>query len=198
MSNPVKLSIEYPEQSSRGLLLLRLFFGFFYVIIPHGICLMVLGLVAMFAMVIAWVTVLFTGKYPKGLFDFIVGVSRWSTRVGTYMVFLTDKYPAFGMSEKVDDTVKFNVEYPQSLSRGKLLVKTFFGIFYVMIPHGFCLYIRMLITYIFLFIAFWVVLFTGQFPKGMHDFVVGTFRWQARVNMYFIQTDVYPPFSGKE
>jgi hypothetical protein len=100
MSNyPVKLTVEYPEKLSRGILLLRTFLGFFYVMLPHGICLGFYGFAAAFVYVIAWFAVLFTGKYPKGLFDFIVGYQRWNARLGAYMTFLTDAYPPFSGKE---------------------------------------------------------------------------------------------------
>ncbi len=94
---PVKFDVVHPEKSSRGVLLLRLFFGWLYVGIPHGICLAGLGVAAMFVQFIAWWAVLFTGKYPLGLFNFMVGFMRWQNRVMGYQSFLTDKYPPFSM-----------------------------------------------------------------------------------------------------
>ncbi|MBN1945763.1 MAG: DUF4389 domain-containing protein [Bradymonadales bacterium] len=98
-----------------------------------------------------------------------------------------------------DHPVKFNVEYPPSLSRGLLLLRTFLGIFYVMIPHGFCMFFYGIAAGFVMFIAWWAVLFTGKYPEGMFRFVEGLFRWQSRVNGYMMfMTDKYPPFSGKE
>ncbi len=92
---PVKFEVTYPENSSRGILLLRTFFGFIYVLIPHGLILLFYGIAASVVMFIAWWAILFTGKFPKGMFDFIVGYMRWSNRVNAYMYMLTDKYPPF-------------------------------------------------------------------------------------------------------
>ena len=91
-----------------------------------------------------------------------------------------------------------NLTYPEKLSRGILLLRTFLGYFYVIIPHAFCLLFRMIGMYFVVILAWWIVLFTGKYPKGMHDFVVGTLRWSTRVNVYMLfLTDQYPAFSGK-
>ena len=99
MANPVKITVDYPERLSRGLLLLRLFFGWLYVLIPHGICLAVYGIAALVVSVIAFFAVLFTGKYPQGMFNFVVGLYSWQMRVNAYFLFLTDAYPPFSGKE---------------------------------------------------------------------------------------------------
>jgi len=96
---PVKYNVDYPEKLSRGILLLRTFLGWIYVGIPHGVCLGLYGIAAAVVMFIAWWAVLFTGKYPKGMFDFVLGYFRWGARVGAYMGFMTDKYPPFTSKE---------------------------------------------------------------------------------------------------
>jgi len=99
MLHPVNVTAEYPEKLSRGILILRTLFGWLYVGIPHGVCLFGYGIAVLVVIIIAWFAVLFTGKYPKGLFDFVVGYIRWSTRVSGYFLFLTDKYPPFSNKE---------------------------------------------------------------------------------------------------
>jgi hypothetical protein len=99
MDNPVRVSVDYPEKVSRGLLILRLLLGWLYVLIPHGICLFFYGIAALIVIVIAWFAALFTGKYPRGMFDFVVGLYRWQMRVNAYMLFLTDSYPPFSGKE---------------------------------------------------------------------------------------------------
>jgi len=99
MSYPVKFDVEYPEKSSRGILLLRTFFGWLYVAIPHGFALMFFGIALWFVMLIAWFVILFTGKFPKDMFYFVVRYLRWSTNVNAYMMMLTDKYPPFSGRE---------------------------------------------------------------------------------------------------
>lgn len=95
MAYTARLTVDYPERMSRGLLILRLFFGWLYVGIPHGICLAIYGCAAAIVMVLAWFTIVFTGKYPRGMFDFVVGFYQWQSRVTAYLVFLTDVYPPF-------------------------------------------------------------------------------------------------------
>jgi hypothetical protein len=97
--SPVKFAIEYPEKLSRLLLLLKTFFGWLYVLIPHGIILSLYGLAVCFTTIIAWFAILFTGRYPRGLFDFAVGYQRWNNRVNAYMLFMTDAYPPFNGEE---------------------------------------------------------------------------------------------------
>ena len=95
MAYPAQLSVEMPERLSRGILILRTLFGWIYVGIPHGICLVLYGIAAGFAIIIAWFAVLFTGKFPSGLFKFVEGYYRWNWRVTAYSFFMTDKYPPF-------------------------------------------------------------------------------------------------------
>jgi hypothetical protein len=99
MSHPVTYKVEYPEKLSRGLLLLKVFFGWLYVGFPHGICLWLYGIVVSVVQFFAFWVILFTGKYPKGMFDLTVGYIRWWNRVLAYMGYLTDKYPPFGGGE---------------------------------------------------------------------------------------------------
>lgn len=98
---PVNLEIEYPEKSSRLLAFLSLLFFIPKVIllVPHLVALYFVQIVAFLAWLLAQFAVLFTARYPKSLFDFIVGCNRWQTRVGAYMMGLTDKYPPFRMSK---------------------------------------------------------------------------------------------------
>lgn len=97
--SPVKFTIEYPKKLSRLILLLKTFFGWLYCLIPHGIILGLYGLAVFFTTIIAWFAILFTGKYPRGLFNFAVGYQRWSNRVNAYMLLMTDVYPPFNVRE---------------------------------------------------------------------------------------------------
>lgn len=95
--------------------------------------------------------------------------------------------------------VTFQLAYPESLSRGTLLLKSFFGWLYVGIPHFFLLMFYGIAVCVVMFIAWWAILFTGKYPKGMFDFVVNYWRWALRVNVYLmLMSDAYPPFTGKE
>lgn len=95
MGSPVTFQVEYPEKLSRGILLLKSFLGWLYVGIPHGICLWLYGIAACVVLFISWWAILFAGRFPKGMFDFVVGYFRWGSRVAAYMYLLTDEYPPF-------------------------------------------------------------------------------------------------------
>ena len=99
MSYPATLTIDYPEKLSPGVLVLKVLFGYLYVGIPHGICLGLYGIAVGIVTFIAFWAILFTGRYPRGMFDFVVGFIRWSNNVGAYLFFLRDEYPPFSGSE---------------------------------------------------------------------------------------------------
>lgn len=195
----MKLKITHQDSYSRGELLLRTFFGWIYIALPHMFLLAFIGIWSNILAFISWWIILFTGEYPRSMFEFQVKYMAWQVRVNARILNLSDGYPSFGISG-TDDLTSFDVPFPEKLSRGLLLVKTFFGFFYVLIPHMFILYFRLIWNMILIFLAWWVVLFTGNFPKSWHDFTVGTTRWSMRINLYFglWMTDEYPPFTGKE
>lgn len=194
----MKLTVKHQETYSRGELILRTLFGYIYIVLPHVFLLFFVQIWAGILIFISWFSILFTGRFPQSNFEFLVGVYRWSLRVNARMYNLSDGYPAFGVNA-TDEFTSLDVEYPETLSRGHLLLKTFFGGLYCALPHGFILLFRMLWGLILGFLAFWVVLFTGEYPAGWHEFNVGTIRWATRVNLYlYFMTDDYPPFSAKE
>lgn len=194
----MKLSIKYQESYSRGELLLRSLFGIIYIVIPHFFLLIFVGIWGAILQFIAWWVILFTGRYPQSFFEFQVALMRWNIRLNARLLNLTDGYPSFGPSG-TDENTSLEVEYPESLSRATLLIRTFFGVIYVLIPHGFILYFRTLWGMILTFLAFWAVLFTGRYPESWHQFNVNTLRWSTRVSLYMnAMTDTYPPFTGKE
>ena len=140
-SAPIVVSVQRPENLSRLHLLLKTFFGFIYVGIPHGIILFALGISAWLVSLAAFVVILFTGRYPKSLFDFAVAYQRWNLRVMAYAGpfmgnFMVDKYPPFSFEEEPDDPVILRVEYPETLSRPHAVLKLLLGWLYVGIPHG--------------------------------------------------------------
>jgi hypothetical protein len=189
--------IVHQQKYSRGELILRSFFGQLYILLPHGFLLFFMNIAAFILGFISWWAVLFTGKYPRSFFDFQVSILRWTARVQARMLHLADGYPPFGM-DAVDDKIVLHIAYPERLNQGLLILRLFFAGIYVIIPHGFCLFFRAIAMLFVVFIAWWAVLFTGEYPKGMHEFVVGTIRWGTRVRIYLsFMTDKYPPFSGK-
>lgn len=193
----MELNITHQEKYSRGELLLRSILGIFYIVFPHMFVLMFAQLWGAILGFIAFWVVLFTGKYPESMFEYQVGLLRWNLRLNATLYNLTDGYPSFGVNGS-SDTVKLDVPYPEKISRGLVLLRLFFGVFYVAIPHILFIYVRMIWGALLSFLAFWAVLFTGKYPASFHAFQVGTFRWLYRVNLYLrYMTDDYPPFSSK-
>lgn len=202
MESPVHFSVTYPERLSIGFLLLKTFFGQVFVLIPHLICLCIFAIGVAVVMFIAWWAILFTGKYPEKMFHFVLRFYRWYFRVYLYFpLFMTDQYPPFTGVKDVPaySSMDFDIEYPASLSRGTLLLKTFFGYLYVIIPHCICIYILGIWGGILLFLSWWAILFTGKFPQGWFDYIVKLWRWGIRVMAYYplFMTDKYPDFGLK-
>lgn len=191
------LEIKKQEKFSRGQLLLRTFFGWLYIWIPHLFVMFFVSIWAAILSFLAFWVVLFTGKYPQSWFDFQFKLLSWGARFSASVYNMIDEYPAIGVGG-TSPSINFSAANPATLSRGLLIVRLFFSIFYVGIPHGFCLFFRGIWSAILMFIAWWVVLFTGNYPQSWFEFQVGTFRWSYRVSLYsMFMTDEYPPFTGK-
>ena len=191
----MKFTIKYQEEYSRGELLLRSFLGAFYIQLPHMFVQLFLAIGLMFINLVRFWVILFTGKWPKGMFDYAVKLQRYQIRVQARMLNLSDGYPAFGLNG-TDDSTGFDVEYKDSYNRVTLVVRALFGAFMI-IPHIFVIMFRMIGVMFVVLIAWLAVLFTGKYPKGMHNFVVGTLRIQVRAMsyLYYLEAD-YPSFSG--
>ncbi len=194
----MKLSIEHQTKYSRGELLLRTILGFFYLILPHAFLLFFVGIGSSVLNFLAFWVLLFTGEYPESWFEFQTKYYRWNLRVNAVFLNLIDGYPAFGL--KGDHKgVQLEIPYPPEISRGSVLVRTIFGYVYVILPHVFCLYFRMIASMVLIFLAWWVVLFTGSYPESWHAFNVGTLRWSTRISLYMgYMIKDYPAFSGRE
>ena len=184
-SYPLRYDVEYPERLSRWLIFVK-----WLLIIPHVVVLYVLALVAYLLTVVAWFAILFSGRYPEGLFKFVVGVFRWSANVNAYILLMRDEYPPFTM-EAGHYPVTFEVDYPERLSRWLIFVKWLF-----VIPNLIVLMVLLLAYYVVLIIAWFAILFTGRYPKGLFGFGVGVMRWNLRATAYqYFLRDEYPPFS---
>ena len=193
----MKLSITHQESYSRSELLLRGIFGVLYIVLPHVFLLFFFSLWGTILSLAAFIAIIFTGRYPESMFEYQVNLLRWNLRLTARTSNLADDYPAFGL-DGTDEHTSLEVSYPERISRGLTIVRLLFGAFYVILPHGFILYFRILWGAILSIYAFFSVLFTAKFPKGAHDFLVGTIRWQYRVSLYMgNMTDTYPPFSSK-
>ncbi len=206
-SYPVRIEGGLDPELSRWLWLVK-----WLLAIPHYIVLFFLWVAFFVLTAVAFFAILFTGRYPKGIFEFNVGVLRWTWRVAfySYAGLGTDRYPPFTLHDEPDYPATLSVEYPEHLSRGLVLVKWWllaipqYAIVGILIGGG---------TYsiwnddrwawgfgggligLLVLLAGVALLFTARYPRGIFDFVLGLDRWVARVVVYAgLMTDTYPPF----
>lgn len=194
-TSPVRLEGRLDPALSRWLWLVK-----WLLLIPHYIVLAILWVAFFIVTVVAFFAIVFTGRYPRGMFDFNVGVMRWTWRVGFYgySALGTDRYPPFALRDDPDYPARLDVEYPERLSRGLVWVKWWL----LAIPHYIVITVFIGGAYgwgglvgILTFFAGVVLLFAARYPTGIFDFVLGMGRWGYRVCAYAtLMTDVYPPF----
>ena len=182
---PLRYDVEYPEELSRWLIFVK-----WLLVIPNLIIVWALGYAVSAVTFIAFFAILFTKRYPRGLFDFVVNVNRWNANVMAYLMLFRDEYPPFSW-EPGEYAVTYEVDYPEELSRWLPLIK-----WLLVIPHFIVLMFLFIAVYFVYMIAFFAILFTKRFPRGLFDFVVGVHRWTNRVSAYAnLLRDEYPPFS---
>jgi hypothetical protein len=209
---PVRVDAALDPSLSRGLWLVK-----WLLLIPHVIVLFFLWAAFAVVTVIAFLAILFTGRYPRSLFDFTVGVMRWSWRVHHYGYWAlgTDRYPPFTLAEVPDYPAHLDVAYPERLSRGLIFVKWLlaiphFLILAIFVGGGLWLGTRVgdandawdnganagwSLVGLLVLIAAIVLLVTGHYPQPLYDFVLGMDRWALRAGAYAaLMTDRYPPF----
>jgi hypothetical protein len=209
---PVRVDATLDPSLSRGLWLVK-----WLLLIPHVIVLFFLWVAFVAVTVIAFFAILFTARYPRSLFDFNVGVMRWSWRVHYYGYWAlgTDRYPPFTLDDVPDYPAHLDVAYPERLSRGLIFVKWLlaiphFIVLAVFVGGGLWLGTRSgdtdnswdnganagwSLVGVLVLIAAIVLLFTGRYPRPIYDFVLGMDRWALRVGPYAaLMTDRYPPF----
>ncbi len=202
-AEPVSLEASLDTPLSQWLWLVKWFLA-----IPHFFLLLFLWIGFVVLTFIAFFAILFTARYPKGIFDFNVGVLRWSWRVAYYAGtggLGTDRYPPFSLDDDPDYPAHFDVAYPATLSRGLVLVKWWL----LAIPHYMVLAVLVGAGWwggrgwgygggllgILVFIAAVALLFTRRYPQGLFDLIIGLNRWVMRVTAYVaLMTDEYPPF----
>ena len=182
--------------------------------IPHYIVLAFLWLTLLVLSVVAFFAILITGRYPRGIFDFNLGVLRWTWRVGfySYGALGTDRYPPFTLDDVPDYPARLDVAYPERLSRGLVLVKSWLLAIPQLVVVGIFLGggsfatsqvdegawgagFQVGLIAVLVFFAGVALLFTTRYPQGIFDFVLGLDRWVARVAAYvLLMRDGYPPF----
>ncbi|MFC1904423.1 DUF4389 domain-containing protein [Chloroflexota bacterium] len=200
---PMSLSIDYPD---RPLNRLTTFFRLFTIIPIAIIIVLIAGATsggndsgggnyqnAAGGLVILPIVLmlLFRQKYPRWWFDWNVALLKFNTRFSVYFMLMRDEYP----STDEDQAVHIDIPYPDAkaeLNRWLPLVKWFLAI-----PHIVFLFFLGIAALVCAVIAWFAILFTGRYPKGLFDFVVGVFRWSLRVAVYalLLTTDRYPPFT---
>jgi hypothetical protein len=203
---PARLDVDYPEHSDRVKTLFRVFLlipiAIVYGVLTSGATKTVYddsgdvvsttsGGIAAGLFFATLLMILFRKRYPRWWFDFALELTRFGTRIGAYLALLTDQYP----STEEEQSVHLQIDYPdveRDLNRGLPLVKWLLAI-----PH-FLILIVLSVGALFAVIAAWfAILLTGRYPRGLFEFVVGVNRWWLRVEAYafLLATDRYPPFS---
>ena len=188
--------IKHQQNYSRLELLARTFFGPLYIGIPHGFIMFFLSIGVFFCHFALFFIILFTGKYPRGIWNYLINFQKYRIRVSSTMINLCDGYPEFGLSGN-HPNIEFNVAFKQETSRLRMLLRWFLG-WIMLIPHLIILFLRFIIIPFIIVIAWFTVLFVGKYPKGLFNFIVGTWRLNQRIYCwYFLFTDNYPAFTGK-
>ena len=195
---PLSFDVDYPDRElNRWTTAFRVILAIPVLIVlallaggPAGVHIAIIG-ASLLLFVPTLLLILFRQKYPRWWFDFALGLLRFDARVTSYLFLLRDEYP----SVDEDQAVHVDVPYPDvthDLNRWLPLVKWFLAI-----PHYVVLIFLNLAAFVVAIVAWFAILFTGRYPRGLFDFVVGVLRWQIRVAAYafLLTTDRYPPFS---
>jgi hypothetical protein len=159
--------------------------------IPHFIALFFVLIGAYFGFIVTWFSILFTRRYPPGLFNFTAGALRWANRVNGYTYLMTEEYPPFSLDE-APYPVRTRFAYPEGgISRWRVFFQGFLAI-----PHFIVLYLLGIAAYLAFIVVWFSILFTRNYPPAIFNFIAGVLRWQTRVFGYILlMTEEYPPFS---
>lgn len=165
--------------------------------IPHYVVMYVLAIVSEVVAVVSWLAILITGKQPEGLAGVQCMYQRYQMRTWAYVAFLVEEYPPFSFATSASDAgdygrVRVNF-VPAMDGRNRLTVLLRI---LLVIPHLVVLSLAWIAGFVAVVVGFFAVLFTGRWPAGVRDFVLGLMRWTTRANAYmWLLTDEYPPFS---
>ncbi len=199
---PARLSVDYPDRElNRGTTFFRLFAAIPIILVLASVsgwtwqagyengkeAVAAAGGLLFFGPLLM---ILFRQKYPRWWFDFNLQLTRFSARVSSYLALMSDRYP----STDEEQWVHLDLDYPDvksDLNRWLPLVKWFLAI-----PHFIVLFFLGIAAVFAVIIAWFAILFTGRYPRGIFDFVEGVMRWGLRVQAYsmLLVTDQYPPF----
>lgn len=186
---PVTFEADYVEPRSRLTTFFRLL-----LVIPHLLIVAFWGLAVFFGVIVAWFALLFTGRWPLGLYMFTANFLKYFTRVSGYCWLLTDPYPPFpgGVNDDPDYPVRLTVAAPQAeYSRLKVLLR----IFYI-IPAYVIVYVLGIVLELVGFVAWLVIVVTGKQPKGLQDTIRLCVSYTARAYaLMLLLTETYPPFT---
>lgn len=202
---PLQLEGTLDETTSRWLWIIK-----WLLLIPQIVVLVVLYLGLVFSWIFTFFAILITGRYPRGLFDYNVGVLRWGWRVSFYGlgVFGTDKYPPFSLEDKPDYPARLDVAYPENLNRWLVLVKWFLAIPHLIVvgivvggsssatqQNGWSSNGSIGLITVLALVAVVVLAFNARYPRDIFVLLMGLHRWIFRVYAYMLlMTDTYPPF----
>ena len=190
MPYPVTFEADYVERRNRLTAFFRLI-----LVIPVAIVLYIYGIIALFAVVIAWFAIVITGGYPAGLYDFVAGFTRFLTRVTAYAALLCDGYPPFSGAD--DPAYPIRMEFAGPLEQYSRL-KTGFRLI-LAIPVVILRYVMGLLLEIGAVAAWFIILITGKLPRGLFDLMVLANSYTARSDAYlYLLTETYPPFQDEE
>jgi hypothetical protein len=184
----LRLDIDRQEEYSRWLPLIK-----WLLLIPHLFVLALLGIGALFVVIFAFFAVLITGRFPRGAFDFLVGVYRWSVRLNAYARLMVDPYPPFSLADDPAYPARFDLTYPEEVERWRPLVA-----WILIIPYAIVAAAINFVAGLATIIAFFAILFTKRYPEGLFEIVLVSTRWSARAVAYghFALTK-YPEFAWR-
>ena len=184
---PVTFEQNYVERRSRLTTFFRLILA-----IPHYVVLSLWAIAASLVVIVAWFVLLFTARWPRGMFDFVAGFCRYATFVYAYVCLLTDEYPPFSGAEESTYPVRLTFAPPKpEYDRLKVLFRLFLAI-----PVAFINYAMQIVAQIGAFIAWFVIVVTGKQAQGLQDMTALGLSYQQRSLTYFVLlTEDWPPFT---